>query len=65
MPVRLMHASVRPWKPPANATTAERRVWKRAIFTAFSTASAPVVRKMVFFGVLPGTILLMRSASRM
>ncbi len=34
--------------------TAERLVWKRAILMAFSTASAPVVRKMVFLGVAPG-----------
>ena len=38
--------NVRPWKPPENATTAERPVAARAIFTAFSTASAPVVTKI-------------------
>ena len=60
-----MHASVRPWKPPLNAMTAERFVWKRAILMAFSTASAPVVRKIVFFGVVPGASAFSVSASAM
>ena len=37
-------------------------MWARAIFTAFSTASAPVVKKAVFFGVGPGTSAFSRSA---
>ena len=32
---------VRPWYPWSNTTTASRPVCARAIFTAFSTASAP------------------------
>ena len=35
----------------------------RAILTAFSTASAPVVKKAVFFGVGPGTSAFSFSAS--
>ena len=36
--------SVRPWKPPSNAMTAGRRVYDRAILTAFSIASAPELK---------------------
>ena len=60
-----MQASVRPWKPPEKAMIAERLVWKRAILMAFSTASAPVVRKMVFLGVAPGASAFSCSASAM
>ncbi len=59
MPIR-----VRPWNAPEKAITAARLVWARAIFTAFSTASAPVVRKMVFFGKSPGVMSFSRSARR-
>ena len=37
--------SVRPWKAPLNAITPGRPVASRAIFTAFSTASAPELKK--------------------
>ena len=39
--------------PPVNATTAARRVWARAILTAFSIASAPVVKRIAFRGPSP------------
>jgi hypothetical protein len=55
--------SVRPWKPPPKAITPARPVWARAIFTAFSSASAPVVKKAVFTGPEIGTSALRRSAS--
>ena len=55
--------NVRPWKPPPKAITPERPVWARAILMAFSTASAPVVTKMDFFGVGPGASRFNRSAS--
>ena len=58
-----MARSVRPWKAPPNAITPVRPVCTRAIFTAFSTASAPVVTKSVFFGVLPGASAFNFSAS--
>ena len=43
--------------------TPRRPVWERAILTAFSTASAPVVTNMVFFGDGPGARRLSSSAS--
>ena len=43
-----MPSSVRPWNAWSNATTAERPVALRAIFTAFSTASAPEFANIVF-----------------
>ncbi|MNR33945.1 hypothetical protein D3C85_1516730 [compost metagenome] len=43
LPVSAMPISVRPWKPPPKAMMPGRPVAARAIFTAFSTASAPVV----------------------
>ena len=55
---------VRPWNPPPKAITAGRPVAARAIFTAFSTASAPVVTKTVFLSKSPGTLSFSRSASR-
>ena len=36
--------SVRPWNPPSKAITAGRRVYARAILTAFSIASAPELK---------------------
>ncbi len=60
-----MPMKVRPWKPPPKAMTAERPVAMRAILTAFSTASAPVVTKMVFFGKLPGTSCVQPLGQRM
>ncbi len=41
--------SVRPWKALSNTTTAGRPVAARAIFTAFSTASAPELRRIDFW----------------
>ena len=46
--------SVRPWNAWSNATTAWRPVALRAIFTAFSTASAPEFANIVFFGRVAG-----------
>ena len=40
---------VRPWKAPVKAMIPERPVAARAILTAFSVASAPVVNSAVFF----------------
>ncbi len=60
-----MPMKVRPWKAPPKATTAERPVAMRAILTAFSQASAPVVTNTVFFGKSPGTAAFRRSARRM
>ena len=57
-----MASSVRPWKPSSKARTAGRPVAARAIFTAFSTASAPEFTKSVFFGKSPGTSAFSRSA---
>ena len=59
-----MPSRVRPWKAPEKATTPERPVWWRAIFTAFSIASAPVVRKTVLRGPRVGTVAFSRSARR-
>ena len=57
--------SVRPWNAWSNATTAARPVALRAIFTAFSTASAPAFANIVFAGPSIGAIALRRSASSM
>ena len=62
-PVSAMAMNVRPWKPPPNAITPARPVWARAILMQFSTASAPVVTKIAFFGVGPGASLFSFSAS--
>ena len=59
-----MPMKVRPWKAPEKAMTAWRPVAARAILTAFSTASAPVVTKIAFFSPLIGAIAVRRSASR-
>jgi hypothetical protein len=53
---------LRPWKAPPKAITPLRLVWARAILMAFSTASAPVEKKAVFFGPLIGTKAFRRSA---
>lgn len=45
---------VRPWYPWSNTTTACRLVYARAIFTAFSTASAPELNSADFFAWSPG-----------
>ena len=59
-----MASSVRPWKPSSKASTAGRPVAARAIFTAFSTASAPEFANSVFLGKSPGTSAFIRSARR-
>ncbi len=56
---------VRPWKPPLKAMTPGRPVARRAIFTAFSTASAPVDRNSVFAGPSIGAMAFSCSASAM
>ncbi len=61
--VMVMVRSVRPWNAWSNTTTACRPVAYRAIFTAFSTASAPVETNSVFFGNDPGVSSFRRSAS--
>ncbi len=47
-------SSERPWNAWSNTTTADRPVWARAILTAFSTASAPVVNSAVRLACSPG-----------
>ncbi len=42
---------------------AGRRVYVRAILIAFSTASAPLLVKIVFLGKLPGVFLLSHPAT--
>jgi hypothetical protein len=54
---------VRPWNAPVNEITSERPVAARAILTAFSIASAPVVTSSVFLGPDIGAIRLSASAS--
>src|SRR6185503_2716271 len=44
--VIVIASSVRPWNALSNATTAWRPVAQRAIFTAFSIASAPVFTRI-------------------
>ena len=58
-----MAIMVRPWKAPEKAMTPGRPVAARAILTAFSTASAPVEKKVVFLACVPGVSSLSRSAS--
>src|SRR3546814_2224845 len=60
-----MVMKVRPWKPPAKATTAERLVAARAILIAFSTASAPVENRIDLAGPAIGASALSRSHSAM
>ena len=49
-------SSVRPWKPCSKQSTAPRFVQPRAIFTAFSTASAPVETSSARFSKSPGVM---------
>ena len=63
--VSVMAISVRPWNAWSNATIALRPVALRAIFTAFSTASAPEFANIVFFGPSSGVSAFSRSASSM
>ena len=50
MDVSVSASSVRPWKPGSNAITAPRPVARRAILTAFSTASAPLLNSAALRG---------------
>jgi len=59
-----MVMKVRPWNAPEKQTTALRPVATRAILTAFSTASAPVVKKTDLTWSEIGTNPFSRSASR-
>jgi hypothetical protein len=63
LPVIAEDSRVRPWKPPAKAMMPGRPVAARAIFTAFSVASAPVVKKMVLASPSTGAIAFSFSAS--
>ncbi len=56
MLVIVIASSVRPWKACSKTTTASRPVACRAILTAFSRASAPLLVSRVFFGARPGAI---------
>ena len=56
---------LRPWNAPVKAMTAERPVAARAILTAFSTASAPVVKRMVLAAPLNGASAFSRSHKAM
>ena len=47
---------VRPWNAPSKAMIAGRPVTARAIFTAFSTASVPELKRRAFFGRAPGAM---------
>ncbi len=58
----LMVSSVRPWKAWSKTTTASRPVAARAIFTAFSSASAPLLTSIVFFAKRPGVMRFSLSA---
>jgi hypothetical protein len=58
-----MASRLRPWKACSNTTTSLRPVATRAIFTAFSTASAPVENSAVRLGWVPGVSRLRRSAT--
>src|SRR3954454_169683 len=61
--VSVIAIMVRPWNACPNATTPLRPVACRAIFTAFSTASAPEFTSMVRFTWSPGVSAFSRSAS--
>ena len=65
LPVSAMDMKLRPWNAPENAISAERPVALRAIFTAFSTASAPVEKKMERAGEPSGARAFKRSARAM
>ena len=56
---------VRPWKAPEKAITPGRPVAARAILTAFSTASAPVEKRIVLAAPGNGAIAFSRSQSSM
>ena len=58
-----MAISVRPWNAPSYAMTASRPVAARAILTAFSTASAPELKKAARVSPEMGTRARSRSAS--
>src|SRR5438034_2218026 len=60
-----MARSVRPWNAWSNVTTAGLPVALRAIFTAFSTASAPEFANIVRLSNSPGANAFSRSASSM
>ena len=60
-----MARSVRPWNAWSNVTTADLPVALRAIFTAFSTASAPEFANIVRLSNSPGARAFSRSASSM
>ena len=47
-------SSVRPWKARSKTTTPARPVAARAIFTAFSIASAPELTRIDFVSASPG-----------
>ena len=51
MQVSVIVISVRPWKPRSKLTIAGRPVAARAILTAFSTASAPELKRIDFWSV--------------
>ncbi len=55
--------SVRPWNAPSKAITAWRPVASLATLTAFSTASAPELKKAAFLGPAIGALASSRSAS--
>ena len=61
--VIVMASIVRPWNPASKATTAWRPVARRAILTAFSTASAPELKNAARVGPLRGARSPSRSAS--
>ncbi len=60
-----MAISVRPWKAPSKAITAGRFVYFLAILTAFSTDSAPELKKPARSSPEMGVIAARRSASEM
>jgi len=62
--VRLSVSSVRPWYPPSKQMTEGRPVYFRASMTAYSTLSAPLLVRMVFFRNVPGVISFSTSARR-
>jgi len=55
---------VRPWYACSSTATPARPVYLRAIFTPFSTASAPELTSTVFFAKSPGVCCASSSATR-
>jgi hypothetical protein len=55
---------VRPWNAWSSTTSARRPVKRRAIFAAFSTASAPEFTRTECFSCVPGVISASFSATR-